>query len=98
MADEMEIELTPEQEQAIRDRNDLKQIMELPGGRRFVWRILSACHPYRPSMAMSYENTAYQEGQRSIGLWLIDALDDVDVSLYPGLMLERKKDQDNDDQ
>jgi hypothetical protein len=49
---------------------DLRAVMDLPAGRRFMWRTLAATGLYRSS----YHPSAlihFNEGQRSIGLTLL---------------------------
>ena len=59
-----------------RDLNDIKKVMSIPEGRRFVWRVMSetrAFHdPYVPGDT-GY-GTTRNVGRSSLGLWLLGEL------------------------
>lgn len=48
--------------------NDLKKLMSMKEGRRFMWRLLSDSGVYRTSFATNGLQMAHLEGQRAIGL------------------------------
>ena len=50
--------------------DDLKWVMSSPRGRRFVWWLLSVAGVYRLSFNNSGSVTAFNEGQRNVGLRL----------------------------
>lgn len=51
---------------------DLKEVMNMPEGRRFIWRILGESGVFRPSfVAGSTDITAFNEGSRNFGLALL---------------------------
>lgn len=58
-----------------RRKNDdiiIAQIMEARSGRDWVWRFLERCHIFAPSFnPNSPEVTAYREGERNVGLSLL---------------------------
>ena len=51
-------------------RNDLQAVMATEAGRRFMWALLGDCGMYRASFNNSGSITAFNEGQRAIGLAL----------------------------
>lgn len=53
---------------------DLRALMALPEGRRFMYRLLSAAGCFRSSFAVDPHQTAFNEGQRNIGLWAMGLL------------------------
>ena len=55
---------------AQRAQKDLRAVMLTPEGRRFVWDSIDFCGLLAPSYANDPMATAYNEGRRSIGLWL----------------------------
>lgn len=60
---------------AIEANADLAWLMSDKRGRRFMWRLLGGLGVYRQSFdPSSTHNTAFLEGQRSVGLLLIDRL------------------------
>jgi hypothetical protein len=60
-------------EQMARDQAlaDLRSVMDTPAGRRFMWGLLGECGLYRASFNNSGSITAFNEGQRDIGLRLV---------------------------
>lgn len=52
-------------------RNDLQSVMGSEAGRRFMWALLGDCGMYRASFNNSGSITAFNEGQRDIGLRLV---------------------------
>ena len=47
---------------------DLQQVMRTKAGRRHIWRLLEVTGVYRTSFASDPLQTAFNEGQRNIGL------------------------------
>jgi hypothetical protein len=62
-----------EQEQRARDRefSDLRKVMSLAEGRRFIWRLLSSCGVFRSSMTGNSQ-TFFLEGRRDVGLMIFN--------------------------
>jgi len=62
-------------EKRLRDRksSDLKKILEMPEGRRFVWMVLSEAGIFRGSFTGD-ERTNFNEGKRDIGLFVFNAV------------------------
>jgi hypothetical protein len=52
-------------------RADLQSVMGSEAGRRFMWSLLGDCGMYRASFNNSGSITAFNEGQRDIGLRLV---------------------------
>lgn len=74
---------------------DLRWVVSTPAGRRFIWRLISACHVFRSI----WDNSArihYLEGQRNIGLSLIVDLDEVDPALIFMMAREAKELEKNE--
>jgi hypothetical protein len=67
-----------------KDAEDFTWLMEHPQGRRFVWRLLERAGVYRTSFNSSGSVTAFNEGKRDIGLWVMTELHDH----APGALLE----------
>ncbi len=64
------------------EANDLAALMATIEGRRFVWRFLSKCGIFRQSYVSDSNGTAFNEGQRSIGLMLYAELQLACADLY----------------
>jgi hypothetical protein len=60
-----------ERERRAQEIADFRWLMEQPQGRRFAWRMLAEAGVYRSTFNSSGSITAYQEGQRKMGLWLM---------------------------
>lgn len=56
-----------------RDADDFKWLMADPRGRRIVWKLLELTGVYRSSFTGNSE-TFFREGERNIGLKLIDKI------------------------
>jgi len=81
---------TEEQQERIAERNAallreqiladtaFSTVANTPEGRRFLRRVLAECGIYQSSFAKGEGDvTAYREGKRSIGLWLLSLFDDI---------------------
>lgn len=69
--------------------SDLQSVLKTAAGRRVLWRILQStqlhAHGFVPNDALS---TAFHCGQRSIGLFLLGALDEASPSSYQQMRME----------
>ena len=78
-ADEAQVEEGGAKAQRLRaqELSDVRQILSTKGGRRFMWRLLSASGVYRLSFAGEQSHTtAFQDGERNVGLrFLADVMD-----------------------
>lgn len=66
-----------EAERKARDQRDvelncIREILTTYQGRQFLWNILSRCHVYKTSMSGRKHDVIFQEGERNIGLWLLN--------------------------
>jgi hypothetical protein len=68
--------------------DDLRQILALPQGRRVLWRILAKCDMSRLSATGDEKWTYVNEGKKSIGLFLIEEMTQVEPHAYPKLLME----------
>ena len=58
-----------------RELDDLKKILKIPEGRRFVLRVLGEAGMFHASFSLNSMQTSFNEGKRDIGLWLMKDLD-----------------------
>jgi hypothetical protein len=80
--------MTPEQKLEIRQQEeDLRAVLATPQGERVLWRILSKTAPFQPTFARSDRESAFAEGRRNLGLWLIGELQRVGPDVFPGMLL-----------
>jgi hypothetical protein len=56
--------------------NDIREVMGTMQGRRFLWRLLSECNIFAAC------ETAFDEGARRKGLWLLDEIERTDCALF----------------
>lgn len=69
--DEREHQSMAEQEKA-----DFLELMGCAWGRRFADRLLEQTHVFTTSFTGEPQSTAFKEGERNIGLWLIAQIND----------------------
>jgi hypothetical protein len=73
----------------IRELSDLKAVMQTPEGRRFVWRLITLGGVYRLSYQGNSDDTAFNEGRRSVGLVLMADTHDHMLGLYQTMEKEQ---------
>lgn len=66
-------------------------------GRLFLWMILAECGVYTLSYGAGKDSTDFNEGRRSIGLFLIDAIGQADPTCYPRILTEGLDERDSTD-
>jgi hypothetical protein len=84
--------------------SNVRELLKHRGGKDFIWFVLSRCNIYTPSFTGTADGTAFMEGKRSVGLDLLQLIEEADPSAYPRLLLEqqgiehgRRNDDDSDD-
>ena len=65
----------------------LEMLVKTPEGRTLIWGGLSQAGIYRDEFNGNSRDT-YEKGKRSIGLWLLSELDIVDTTVYPRMLLD----------
>lgn len=76
-----------------RELDDLRFILSTDQGRRFVWRVLSRCGVFKISFTGSSQ-TFFNEGERSIGLYLLNEVMDADPDSYVKMYVKDKKESE----
>lgn len=69
---------------------DLKWLMTHEPGRRFMWRLLEAAGVYRTSFNNSGSITAFNEGQRNVGLRFLAEIHEHLPERYVQMLKEKK--------
>lgn len=75
--------------------SDVKQILKTPGGRNVIWNILAMCDLYS-DVFTGDNHTFYLEGKRSVGLEILQMMEDADPTGYARLLLTKQKEKSND--
>jgi hypothetical protein len=89
--EEDEIQQELRRRERIQELSDLRAMLSLESGRRFLWRFIERTNVFRTSWVPNgerIENVFFNEGQRDVGLWLMDSIRDADATLMPTMMLE----------
>jgi hypothetical protein len=71
---------------------DLRGILNSKTGRRFVWRLLERAGVYRTSFNNSGSITAFNEGRRDVGLFLLNEIHEVAPDAYLTMLKEAHAD------
>jgi len=77
--------------------NDIRSMLKSPEGRRVMWYMLSSCRTMAASMSANPYDTAYREGQRSIGLMLLDDIMEAKPEAYDQMRREYASNSKTDD-
>ncbi len=72
-------------------RDDLKAVLALPEGRRFIRRVLEKTAPFSSSFSPDAGEMAFREGHRNVGLILVAMLAEADAQALAALLIEVKK-------
>lgn len=66
---------------------NVRNEMRRPQVQKIVLFMLDTCGIYRSSISLNGEVSGVMEGERNVGLQLIDLLDESDPQIYPLLLL-----------
>jgi len=69
---------------------DIRLILETEQGRRFIWKYLSKCGVFRSSFTGN-SNTFFREGERNIGLQLMEEVMAADADAYIKMAKENRE-------
>ena len=75
-----------------RESEDLKWVLSTRRGRRFYWRVLSRCGIYKSSFEPSAK-IYFNEGERNIGLFLINELMTYCPEVHVQMIKEEKEEE-----
>ena len=67
---------------------NIRKLLRDRAGREVIWHILSLCEIYSPSFTGN-SHTFFNEGKRTVGLEIIDLLNQADPSAYANLLLKQ---------
>ncbi len=74
---------------------DVKEVMKLPSGRRFMWRLLSKCGIWRDGIGRTDQMTYVFAGRRQVGLETMHSILDIDNGLWNQMLEENRKTQED---
>lgn len=80
-----------EKRQQDQAREDLRELLALPAGRRFLWRLIKDeewCGFFRTSYDPSGQRFAANEGRRGVGVQLVGEIMNVDPKAWVTLQQE----------
>jgi len=75
-----------------RRKSDIKKILEMPEGRRFVWQVLSEAGVFRCSFSGD-QRTNFNEGKRDIGLFVFHAVMNANPDAFTKMQREAVSDK-----
>ena len=67
-----------------------RELLKTKAGKDFIWYILSIANLYGDNFTGNSQ-TFYLEGKRSVGLEVLQLLEDVDKTAYARLLLDKQK-------
>lgn len=70
-------------------QDDLRAVLALPQGRRFLWRLLATCGTNKSSFHPSGQVFAHNEGRRSVGVEVMVDIIEADPQAWIGMQQER---------
>ena len=92
-SDEQEVQRVSAKSKRDRDRElaDLTKLLQQDWGRRLLWRVLERSGLHRTSFTGN-STTFFNEGQRNLGLWLVDEMLSADTDSYLLMLKENRGD------
>jgi hypothetical protein len=93
--------LGPDRDRAVKDReemdaNDLRALLALPEGKRFLWRLLDSCKLYESPFNGNGSIQAQNIGRGDVGRQIVAWLAEVDPVAYPTLCIEMGRKVENE--
>ncbi len=70
---------------------DLRRVLDIAGGRNFIWRLLQQCGVYHTSFTGEAPETFFNEGKRQMGLWTLEEIFDASPHTYALMQKENRK-------
>lgn len=71
-----------------KELDDVRVILNLKEGRRFVWRYLSECGVFQTSFTGQSNQTFFNEGSRNVGLKLLADVNEANPESYVTMVNE----------
>jgi len=98
VGEEKKVKKSIKKHKLIREREltDLKDILSLPSGKRFLWRVLEHCHLSHSISHRDPLDMSRVSGERDVGLWLLSEIISADKNGYIKLMVDATQRENND--
>jgi len=80
------------------EKEDFKNVLSTKSGIRFVAKLIDMCGVFRTSFSSDPIKTAFMEGQRNIGLYLLDKAIDIDRKFLYNIQEEFKNGKQSTDE
>lgn len=77
-----------QRKQRERDFGDVRRVLSLPEGRRFIWKQLAEAGIFHASFTANSNQTAFQEGRRDRGLALLQLVNAADPDAFAQMQRE----------
>lgn len=93
VGDEQQYKKRRTKAQSKRDQElyELRDLLQDKTFRRLMWRMLENCGVYTSSFTSDTHLTAFNEGERNIGLWLLSEIEQAAKEAYPLMRMENSK-------
>lgn len=75
-----------------RDLDDVKALLAMKPGRRFIWRYLSESGLFRTSFSTNGSQTSFNEGMRNVGLTMLADISEANPDAFVLMQRESKED------
>lgn len=76
---------------------DIRWVLSTPQGRRFYWGLMARCKAFKAEFVESTNLTYYRQGQRSVGVGMLDDLMDADAEKYLQMVQENSAKETRED-
>lgn len=78
----------------MREMDDVKAILDLPQGRRFMWRLLEHCSVHASVFAGNDAMTNHLSGKQDVGHFVLGEIVEARPQAYVDMMLENQKEKE----
>ena len=77
-----------------KNTEELRRLLADKKMRDFMWRLLEQCKVYHTTFTGAGPTTFFNEGQRQVGLWLLNEIFDSDIRAYALMQTENRTSND----
>jgi hypothetical protein len=84
-----------ETRRAMREVDDLRAVLALPGGRRLLWRILERGRMFNSGFESDTHRVQFNEGRREMATWILAEIVRAKPTAFIEMMQEHTKDTES---